>query len=168
MKKLIAILLAVCLFFTLTACGAAEAAEEIVEEVISEVQEAPVVEEAPAEEIAVEEVPAEEIAVEEVPAEEIAVEEVPAETVDGMRPEFKAAMDSYEAFYNEYCEFMKKYMENPTDLTLLGEYADMISKSTEMNQTFEAWNEADMNDAELAYYLEVNNRVAQKLLEVAQ
>ena len=148
MKKLIAILLAVCLFFTLTACGAAEAAEEIVEEVISEVQEAPVVEEAP--------------------AEEIAVEEAPAETVDGMRPEFKAAMDSYEAFYNEYCEFMKKYMENPTDLTLLGEYADMMSKSTEMNQTFEAWNEADMNDAELAYYLEVNNRVAQKLLEVAQ
>lgn len=158
MKKLIAILLAVCLFFTLTACGAAEAAEEIVEEVISEVQETPVVEEAPAEEVTVEE----------TPAEEIAVEEAPAETVDGMRPEFKAAMDSYEAFYNEYCEFMKKYMENPTDLTLLGEYADMMSKSTEMNQTFEAWNEADMNDAELAYYLEVNNRVAQKLLEVAQ
>ncbi len=31
------------------------------------------------------------------------------ELVDGMRPEFKAAMDSYEEFYDDYCELMKKY-----------------------------------------------------------
>lgn len=41
------------------------------------------------------------------------------ELVDGLRPEFKEAMDSYEAFYDEYCAFMKKYMKNPTDLKLL-------------------------------------------------
>ncbi len=29
--------------------------------------------------------------------------------VNGMRPKFKEAMDSYEAFYDEYCTFMKKY-----------------------------------------------------------
>ena len=149
MKKLFAFLLVIAAFTALTACGAAEAAEEIAEEVVTEVQETPVVEEAPAEE-------------------EVTVEEAPVETADSIRPDFKAAMDSYEAFYNEYCDFMKKYMENPTDLTLLGEYADMMSKSTEMSQSFEAWNEADMNDAELSYYLEVSNRVAQKLLEVAQ
>lgn len=149
MKKLFAFLLVIAAFTALTACGAVEAAEEIAEEVVTEVQETPVVEEAPAEE-------------------EVTVEEAPVETADSIRPDFKAAMDSYEAFYNEYCDFMKKYMENPTDLTLLGEYADMMSKSTEMSQSFEAWNEADMNDAELSYYLEVSNRVAQKLLEVAQ
>lgn len=160
MKKLFAFLLVIATFTALTACGAAEAAEEIAEEVVTEVQETPVVEEVPVEE---------EVTVEEAPAEEeVTVEESPVETADSIRPDFKAAMDSYEAFYNEYYDFMKKYMENPTDLTLLGEYADMMSKSTEMSQSFEAWNEADMNDAELSYYLEVSNRVAQKLLEVAQ
>lgn len=88
--------------------------------------------------------------------------------VNGMRPEFKEAMESYEAFYDEYCAFMKKYKKNPSDLTLLSQYADMVSKLAEMDEKFEAWNENEMNDAELKYYLEVSNRITQKLLEVAQ
>ncbi len=97
-----------------------------------------------------------------------AAEEVPTETASDIRPAFKEAMDSYEAFYDEYCAFMKKYSENPTDMTLLGEYAGMMSKSTEMTQKFDAWNSEDLNEAELTYYLEVSGRVAQKLLECAQ
>lgn len=88
--------------------------------------------------------------------------------VDGMRPEFKAAMDSYEAFYDEYCDFMKRYKENPADLTLLTQYGEMLSKAAEMSEKFEAWDENEMNTAELAYYIEVNSRVTQKLLEVSQ
>ena len=37
-------------------------------------------------------------------------------------------MDSYEAFFDEYIAFMKKYEANPGDLELLGEYADYINK----------------------------------------
>ncbi len=85
-----------------------------------------------------------------------------------MRPEFKEAMDSYEAFYDEYCAFMKEYSENPSDLTLLSQYGEMMTQLSDMTEKFEAWNEDEMNDAELNYYLEVSNRVAQKLLEVAQ
>ena len=85
-----------------------------------------------------------------------------------MRPEFKEAMNSYEAFYDEYCDFMKEYADNPSDLTLLSEYTDMMSKAADMSEKFDAWNEDEMNDAELKYYLDVNNRVAQELLEVAQ
>lgn len=85
-----------------------------------------------------------------------------------MRPEFKEAMDSYEAFYDEYCAFMKEYSENPSDLTLLSQYGEMMTQLSDMNEKFEAWNEDEMNDAELNYYLEVSNRIAQKLLEVAQ
>ena len=88
------------------------------------------------------------------------------ELVDGMRPDFKEAMDSYEAFYDEYCMFMRKFNENASDLTLLSEYGDMLSKAEDMNEAFEAWNEDEMNDAELKYYLEVSNRVMQKMLEV--
>lgn len=90
------------------------------------------------------------------------------ELVDGMRPEFKEAMDSYEAFYDEYCDFMKKYAENPTDLELIAEYADMVSELAEMDKKFQAWDEDEMNDAEAKYYLEVSARVAKKLLEIAE
>lgn len=88
--------------------------------------------------------------------------------VNGMRPEFKEAMDSYEAFYDEYCDFMKKYEANPSDMTLITEYANMVSKLADMDAKFNAWDESEMNAAELKYYAEVNSRVAQKLLEVSQ
>lgn len=86
---------------------------------------------------------------------------------DDIRPEFKEAMDSYEAFYTEYCEFIKEYSENPTNLTLLAKYADMLVKAEEMNEAFEEWNEDDLNDGELKYYLDVNNRVMQMLVDVS-
>lgn len=89
------------------------------------------------------------------------------ELVDGMRPEFKEAMDSYEAFYDEYCAFMKQYSANPTDLTLLGKYTDMLTRLSEMDEKFEAWEDGDLNDAELKYYLEVNSRITAKLLDAA-
>lgn len=94
-------------------------------------------------------------------------DEPDGDLINGMRPEFKEAMDSYEAFYDEYCEFMKEYNDNSGDLKLLLKYTELMSKMAQMNQAFEKWDEDGMNDAELKYYLEVNNRVTQKLLEVA-
>lgn len=85
--------------------------------------------------------------------------------VDGLRPEFKEAMDAYEAFYDEYCELLVEYSENPMDLTLLDKYTDMLNKASEMDEKFEAWDEDELNDAELKYYLDVNNRVMKKLLD---
>lgn len=85
------------------------------------------------------------------------------ELVDGMRPEFKEAMDAYEAFYDEYLAFMEKYSANPTDFNLLIQYASMLTKVAEMDEAFQKWDQEDLNSAELKYYLEVNNRVMQKL-----
>ena len=85
-----------------------------------------------------------------------------------MRPEFKEAMDSYEEFYKEYCDVLKKYSSNPTDLSILTEYTKVMEQSVEMSEKFEAWDEGEMNDAELKYYLEVSGRVTQMLLEVGQ
>lgn len=90
------------------------------------------------------------------------------ELVDGMRPEFKEAMDSYEAFYDEYCSIVKKYTENPSDIKLLADYTDMLTKAAEMSEKFNAWENNDMNNAELKYYLDVNNRVTKKLLEISE
>lgn len=90
------------------------------------------------------------------------------ELVDGMRPDFKEAMDSYEAFYDKYCEIVKKYTENPSDMELLADYTDMVTKAAEVTEKFEAWENGDLNRAELEYYLDVQNRVAKKLLEVSE
>ncbi len=94
---------------------------------------------------------------------------VPAQTIttDGIRPEFKEAMDAYEAFYIEYCDFMKQFNENPTDLTLFAKYGDMLVKVAEMNEAFEAWDEDELNNEELKYYLDVNNNVMKMLIDVA-
>ena len=93
--------------------------------------------------------------------------ETESDLVDGMRPEFKEAMDSYEAFYDEYCEFMKAYSENPYDLTLLGQYAEIVEKATEAEEAFEEWDSDDLNSTELQYYMEVTARIAQKLAEIS-
>ncbi len=89
-------------------------------------------------------------------------------SVDGMRPEFKKAMDSYEEFMTEYCEFMKKYKESDgTDLGLVADYADYMSKYAEWVEDFESWDDGEMNTEETAYYLDVQNRISKKLIEAA-
>lgn len=86
---------------------------------------------------------------------------------DEIRPDFKAAMDSYEDFMDEYVAFMKKYSENPSDLDLLTDYAKFMSEYADFVADFEKWEDADLNTAETKYYIEVQSRVSQKLLEVA-
>lgn len=87
---------------------------------------------------------------------------------DGLRTDFKEAMDSYETFMDEYCEFMKKYSDNPDDAGLLADYAAYMAKYADFAKKFGEWENEDMNDAELNYYLKVQTRVNQKLLEVSQ
>ena len=92
-----------------------------------------------------------------------------SELVDGMRPEFKEAMDTYEDFMNEYCDFMEKYAESDdTDLELLADYADYMSKYNDVVEAFEKWENDDMNARETEYYLEVQLRINKKLIEVAE
>lgn len=86
---------------------------------------------------------------------------------NGLRPDFKKAMDSYEAFMDEYVEFMKLYEKNPSDMTLLSEYAQYMNKYAQFCDDFEKWEDEEMNDAETAYYLAVQTRVSQKLLSAA-
>lgn len=93
-------------------------------------------------------------------------EESKEELVDGMRPAFKEAMDSYEAFYEDYVALMKKYNENPSDMELMKKSFELMGKSVEVNEKFEAWDEDEMNDAELKYYLKVQARVLEKLANV--
>lgn len=86
--------------------------------------------------------------------------------VNGMRPEFKTAMDDYEEFFDEYCKFMNDYNKNPSDAKLISDYSKMLQKEENMIKSFEKWK-GDMNDAETVYYIEVQTRVDEKLLKLS-
>lgn len=103
------------------------------------------------------------------PSESSSTETKPNDTelVDGMRKDFKDAMDSYEAFMDEYVAFMKKYSDNPSDVGLLADYTKYMSKYADMVEKFDKWESENLNDAELAYYIDVQARVSKKLLDVA-
>ena len=87
----------------------------------------------------------------------------------GLSKEFKEAMDSYEAFIDEYVAFMKKYENsNGTDMSLISDYTKYMTKLDDANKKFEKWNDSNMNTEESAYYIQVQTRVNKKLLEAAQ
>lgn len=94
--------------------------------------------------------------------------ETKADLVDGMHADFKEAMDSYEKFMDEYIAFMDKYAKSDgTDASILSDYATYMKKYAEFVDKFEQWESKDLNTAETAYYLEVQLRVENKLLNVA-
>ena len=91
------------------------------------------------------------------------------ELVDGMRVDFKEAMDSYEDFMDEYVAFMEKYSESDgTDASLLSDYVSYMTKYAECVEKLDKWESEDMNATETAYYIQVQSRVSQKLLDEAQ
>ncbi len=99
----------------------------------------------------------------EAESEEQAETEETETDADGISPELKEFLDSYEAFMDEYCEFIKNYDES--DATQLLEYASLMAKYSDFAEKAEAWDEEEMTDEELVYYVKVMNRVNEKLLE---
>ncbi len=86
---------------------------------------------------------------------------------NGIRPEVKDALDSYEALMNEYCTFMEKYNASPNDMTLLLEYTEYLSKYTDAMDKLNKLDNTEFNDEELKYYIKITNRVNERLLDVA-
>jgi len=85
-----------------------------------------------------------------------------------IRPDFKAAMDAYETFMDEYVAFMIRYRDSEGgDLSLMGEYLEFVSEYAKAVEAFDAWEEDDLNDAEVLYYTQVSARITQKLLQIA-
>lgn len=88
--------------------------------------------------------------------------------VNGLRSDFKAAMDSYEAAMDEYVAFMQKYKKNPTDETILNEYSTYLNKYNDVVKKFNNWHSKDLNSDELNYYVDVQARVSKKLIAVSK
>jgi len=88
-------------------------------------------------------------------------------SVIGVTPEFKEAMDSYETFFNEYIAFMRKFGNDKSDLSMLIDYADFMTRYADMVQKMDAIEETQLSVADDAYYLEVTVRIYKKLAEIS-
>lgn len=104
----------------------------------------------------------------EVPVEESTPTETTKASTDsnGIRPDIKEAIDSYETFMNDYCDFMTKYSESDDVVSMMADYVDYMSKYADMAKKFDDLENDNLNDAELSYYLEVQTRITQKLANV--
>ena len=91
-----------------------------------------------------------------------------SQSVPGVRPEVKAAIDGYVAFFEEYAAFMKKSSTSSNALTMLADYAKMLSSYEENMKAWEKFETKypDLNDAELKYYTDATLRIEKALLNV--
>ena len=86
----------------------------------------------------------------------------------GVSPEFKATMDSYEAFFDEYIAFMKAMSDDPNNTAMLLKYATMMMHYSETMEKLDAIDESKLSPADDAYYIEVMARIEVKLLQASQ
>ena len=84
----------------------------------------------------------------------------------GVDPDLKAFLDSYEDFVDEYVVFMQRYSKNPTDMTILAQYATIMQKYTDFAAKVEAYDTKTMSTEDASYYIEVTSRCSQKMLKV--
>ena len=107
----------------------------------------------------------EEVKEEAAPEAEEPAAEAPA---DGVRPEFRAAMESYEAFFDEYVSFMQSVDENNTSTEVLMQYYEYLAKYEDAMTKLDAIDESELSYEEDLLYLETMNHINQKLLEAMQ
>ena len=98
------------------------------------------------------------------------VEEV--EEIEEVDPEFKAALDQYEAFIDGYCDFLEVYLkaDTNTQLSMVEDYAEWMNQYAEVMdavRTLDACQD-EMTPAQLSYYVEVTARVSQRMIEFSE
>ncbi len=83
-------------------------------------------------------------------------------------PEFKALMDSYEEFFDDYIDLMEMYSDPNADyLTMLNnldQIYQMIEDYPTMLAAVQAIDYNSLSAADYAYYMEVMGRITQKLI----
>ncbi len=87
------------------------------------------------------------------------------DSTGGVDPDFKAAMDEYEKFFDQYVEVLKNYEKDPA--SYLTEYTQMLTQYAETMEKLDEIDSDSLSAADSAYYLEVMARINSKLAEVA-
>lgn len=82
-----------------------------------------------------------------------------------LRPKVKDALDAYEAYMNEYCDFMKNYNAAADKSAWMTGYFAILEKYSIAMDKLSELDEIELTDAETAYYLEVTTRVLARMSE---
>lgn len=86
------------------------------------------------------------------------------ESSDGVDPDLKAYLDSYEDFMDDYVDFMKKYQSGTGDtMSMLTEYTEMLGKYQDFATKIESYDTSKMSNADYKYYMEITTRVLNKM-----
>lgn len=91
---------------------------------------------------------------------------VQAKKTDKVRKKFKKSMDAYLKVMKKYCKFVKKYEKKSKPKSMLKDYTELLEELTKVSKSIEKWSNSKLNDAELAYYLKIQTKVAELLTEV--
>ncbi|MGN1388198.1 MAG: DUF6591 domain-containing protein [Bulleidia sp.] len=89
----------------------------------------------------------------------------PSSPAAGIRPEFKEAMDSYAAFFDSYCDFMRSY--DSSDLTMMTKYAEFMSQYADMMAKLDAVDESELSPEEEDYYIQTMTHINDELAKLA-
>ena len=105
----------------------------------------------------------------EEPKQEEIKEEPKEETINtnGIRPEFQKSMESYEAFFDEYVEFMNAFKKDSSNLSMLAQYAEFMSKYEQAMLELDSIDESKLTDAENRLFLDTQLRINNKLTQAA-
>lgn len=80
---------------------------------------------------------------------------------------WKQFLIDYDGFVDEYVEIIKKYKENPADMSILSEYTDMVSKASEWSQKAYTLEEDLEVEESLEYSAELL-RILQKITDATK
>ena len=86
---------------------------------------------------------------------------------NGVTPELKVFLDSYEAYMDRYIAFMQKYENSNDTYSMLYDYLDMMQQYADFTEKIDQYDTDKMSAVDSAYYLEVTMRVAKKLYAAA-
>ena len=150
MKKLTALIFSVIMILSLSACGEEQNTDVAESTVASDIEVVSEIIESTTNEI-----------------ESLVEDESSTETesiVTEANTEWKQFLKDYEAWVDDYIELLQKYNENPTDLTILSDYNQMLSQVEEWTEKADeiSLEIADDSEAALEYAAEVL-RIAEKL-----
>lgn len=88
---------------------------------------------------------------------------------ESLDTEWKQFLQDYEEWVDKYIEITKEYKDNPSDLSVLSDYTDMMTELTEWASKTEKMEKEleNASSAELAEYSAELARIAAKLAKVA-
>lgn len=90
------------------------------------------------------------------------------EDTSAVSADWRQFLNDYENWVDSYIAFMKKYKENPTDTTLISEYAEFVSGTAEWSEKAKQYEDGlkDMSPADVAEYTKRIGEILQKFNEL--